>query len=213
MAVCYIVGAGDCPALPFSPQTDDLVIAADAGFVPLQQSGLRIDLTVGDFDSLGKVPSGTEIVQHPIRKDDTDMLLAAKLGLARGFRRFVLYGGLGGRRFDHTVANLQTLHYLHTHGAIGFLTAAGQAPVTVTVAGKGVYRFAPQAVGDFSVFAFGGNAVVSLRGLNYNAEQVTLSPDFPLGVSNAFTEQQAEVTVHSGAVLAVWYGAHEWLTE
>ena len=208
---CYIVGAGDCPALPIEPQADDLVIAADGGLTPLRQAHIRVDLTVGDFDSLPEVPCDTDVVRHPVRKDDTDMMLAVKIGLARGYQRFVLYGGLGGRRLDHSLANLQTLHYLQAHGAIGFLTVGGKEPVTVTAVGCGAYRFVPHASGDFSVFAIGGAAEVTLRGLNYTAESVTLSPDFPLGVSNAFVHDPAEVTVHRGTVLLVWYGSPDWL--
>ncbi len=34
---------------------------------------------------------------------------------------FHLYGGTGGRRLDHTLANLQTLLYLRRRGARGYL--------------------------------------------------------------------------------------------
>ena len=74
-----------------------LVIAADGGLRHLEAQGLTADLIVGDFDSLGRVPEGDNILRHPVEKDDTDMLLAVRTGLDRGYRIFVLYGGLGGR--------------------------------------------------------------------------------------------------------------------
>ena len=43
-------------------------------------------------------------------KDDSDMMLAVKEGIARGYEDFVLLGATGGR-FDHTLANLQTVAY------------------------------------------------------------------------------------------------------
>ena len=38
------------------------------------------------------------------------MMLAVKEGIARGYEDFVLLGATGGR-FDHTLANLQTVAY------------------------------------------------------------------------------------------------------
>ena len=116
--ICYIV----C-ALPqshaFVPNPGDLVIAADGGYAHLH--GIQADLVVGDFDSLGFIPAGESVVRHPAEKDDTDTMLAVKTGLERGETEFHIYGGMGGRRTDHTVANFQALLYLARRGARGWL--------------------------------------------------------------------------------------------
>ena len=44
------------------------------------------------------------------------MLLALKCGLERGFRDYLILGGLGGR-LDHTIANFTVLAYAIDHGA------------------------------------------------------------------------------------------------
>ena len=106
--ICYIVGACPPGALCLAPGRPSLVIAADQGLRHLEAAGIAPDLIVGDFDSLGTVPQGANVIRHPVEKDDTDMMLAVKTGLERGCRTFVLYGGLGGR-LDHTYANFQTL--------------------------------------------------------------------------------------------------------
>ncbi|MCR5262595.1 MAG: thiamine diphosphokinase, partial [Clostridiales bacterium] len=72
----------------------DLVIAADAGYLYFNGKDIAPDLIVGDFDSLGEAPSGDNVVRHPVIKDDTDMMLAVKIGLERGYRIFMLYGGI-----------------------------------------------------------------------------------------------------------------------
>ena len=59
------------------------------------------DLVVGDFDSLGRRPSHPNVIQLPSAKDDTDMVYALREGLDRGFRRFVLLGGVGGPAGAH----------------------------------------------------------------------------------------------------------------
>lgn len=107
MATCYIYGAMPCGSTE-KLEEGDLLIAADGGYAYLQ--GQKPDLVVGDFDSLGYVPEGEQIIRHPVQKDDTDMLLAVREGLKRGYRKFVLYGGIGGR-LDHTIANLQVLAF------------------------------------------------------------------------------------------------------
>ena len=109
---CCIFGAGDYGAMP-RPELDGrcFLIAADGGYGQLKQWGMSPHLAVGDFDSLGRVPEDVEVVRHPVRKDDTDMMLAVQEGLARGCGRFLIYGGLGGR-LDHTLANLHILAFL-----------------------------------------------------------------------------------------------------
>ena len=206
MRTCYIVGAGECPSLPFVPTDADLVIAADGGYDYLRRAGIRVDLALGDFDSLGQIPDTGETRVYPVRKDDTDMMLAVKTGLHRGYRRFELYGGMGGQ-LEHTLANVQTLQYLHDHGARGFLT---DGRVTLTVM-SGSGQFCAEAAGSLSVFALGGSAVVTLRHLLYETENTVFSPGFPLGVSNRFTGCAAEIAVSAGSVLLLWYGPPAWL--
>ena len=100
---CYIIGAGTITALPIP--NDAFVICADGGLAAAARFGVTPDLIVGDFDSLGLVPKGENVFVHPSEKDETDSFLALRLGLERGFRRFVFYGCLGGR-LDLTLANI-----------------------------------------------------------------------------------------------------------
>ncbi len=73
------------------------------------------------------------------------MLYALRLGLDKGYRTFHLYGGMGGR-FEHTLANLQSLSFLAEHGAVGFLF--GQTEVTAVI-GDGIAHFDENAKGYF----------------------------------------------------------------
>lgn len=199
--ICVILGAGPVSETPDIPK-DCFVIAADGGYSLLGGLGLEADLAVGDFDSLGYVPAAKEVVRHPVMKDDTDTMLAVREGLRRGFTEFLILGGLGGR-LDHTLANLQTLAFLAGRGCSGLLF--GDGGLCVTAFRDGVLRFPPAARGTISVFAYGGAASgVYLEGLKYPLTDATLTPDFPLGVSNEFTERPASVTVRSGMLLVLW---------
>ena len=202
MKTCYIFCALPVNSLPeIGP--DDLVIAADAGYKQL--GGIKPHLVVGDFDSLGYVPREESVVELPVRKDDTDALFAVKLGLSRGFRRFVLLGSVGGR-LDHTLANIQALAYLTTRGARGVLIGENEK---ITMLQNGSLNFFGTPEGIVSVFAYGGTATgVTEENLAYPLDCATVTTDFPIGVSNEFTNQPARITVEEGCLLIVWNGSY-----
>ena len=177
------------------------LIAADKGYEALEAYGVPPDLVVGDFDSLGRRPSHPNVIQLPSAKDDTDMVYALREGLSRGYRRFVLLGGVGGR-LEHTLANLQALSWLTTQGARGVLAGEG---TVATVLRNETMTFPAGLTGFWSAFCLTGKAEgVTLRNLKFELTDHTISADFPLGVSNEFQEQPAQVSVRSGALLAMW---------
>ena len=200
--VCYIVGAMPLePELTPRPRAGDLVIAADGGYASLRARGVAPDLVVGDFDSLGSVPDHPNTVRLPREKDDTDTCHAMNLALDRGYTRFLLLGGVGGR-LDHTVANLQLLAGLAARGARGILAGDGQA---ATVIANGSFDFPKSMSGYCSVFCQGAAASgVRLEGLKYPLEDAQLTASVPLGVSNEFLGVPARVSVREGALLLVW---------
>ena len=121
---CFIIGAGSFYGLPVPVRDTDTVIAADGGWRVCRELSLTPSLLVADFDSLDAVPEFGHILRLPVEKDDTDMIRAVKEGFARGETEFHLFGGMGGRRTDHTLANMQTLAYIARHGGRGFLQVA-----------------------------------------------------------------------------------------
>lgn len=200
MKRCVIFCAAGFDGLLLPLEPEDLVVAADGGLAHVQQLGLQPHVILGDFDSLGYVPQDSRV--YPVEKDDTDMMLAIRLGLSEECREFLLYGALDGPRLDHTVANFQALSYLTEHGAFGWLI--GKEHI-VTCVKNGSLRFSREAKGILSVFCQGSQARgVTIRGLHYPLEQGTLSPHFPLGVSNHFIGETAQVRVEDGTLLVIW---------
>ena len=196
---CWIFGGGEFdPACPHIPKTGDLVIAADSGLELASRLGLTPDLIVGDFDSLGRAPTGDNVVRLPVEKDVTDAAAAVGLGRERGYSRFAFVGCTGGRP-DHTFAAYQLLAALAGRGEVGLLFGDG---FTVTVIRDGALSFLALPCGTLSVFAVGGNASdVSIAGAFYPLSQATLTPTFPLGVSNSFVGKPVSVTVGRGSLL------------
>ena len=147
--VCYLFGAGEQSPCHIELGKDDLVIAVDGGFDYLEKIGLRADYVIGDFDSVSAsshLPS--DCIRHPKEKDDTDMMLAARLGLEKGYTNFEIYGGLGGR-LDHTLANIQTLTFLNRHNAVGTLIGDDYAlklSQTASLHSEKIYRKIPPEI-------------------------------------------------------------------
>ena len=201
--ICYIVGAMSLtPDLRPYPVQGDYVIAADRGFDSLVAYGVRPDLAVGDFDSLGHRPHHPNVIQLPAEKDDTDMVFALRKGLELGYRRFVLLGGVGGR-LEHTLGNLQLLDWLACQGGQGFL--AGEKTAATCIRDGMSVTFPPSMTGYLSVLCNSGRAEgVDLTGLKYPLNGYTLTGSFPLGVSNQFLGQEASVSVKQGSLLLIW---------
>ncbi|GHV07241.1 thiamine pyrophosphokinase [Clostridia bacterium] len=196
--VCHIFGGGDCNLTEFKSGDGDLTVAADGGLRHLARLGVTPDLLVGDFDSLDALPSGVETLRFPVEKDDTDMCLAAKEGLRRGYRVFKLYGGMGGERISHTLANIALLAWLCEQSAVGTLI---DADTEITAVRDG--EISLNGEGHVSIFAHGGNAQgVSVKGMKYNASGITLEPNVPLGVSNTL-RGNGLVSVERGTLIVV----------
>ena len=134
MSRCVILSACPVsPALAAALRPDDTIIACDAGYRNCEPLGCRPDIIVGDFDT-APCPAQEEddIVVLPHVKDDTDTEYAAKLASEKGFDEALLLGALGGRRLEHTLANLCTGLGLHRF-PFAFLTVARKEPMVATV--------------------------------------------------------------------------------
>jgi len=200
MKRCIIFCAADFDCLAAPIGENDWVIAADGGLRHTEKLNITPNIILGDFDSLGFTPEGANV--FPVEKDDTDAMLAVRRGLRLGFREFYLYGSLDGPRLDHTIANFQTLQFLADRGATGYLIGNDYM---VTVVKDGHLRFPAGCEGTISVFCMGADALgVTLKGLHYPLEDGTLTAGFPLGVSNHFTGQEAEISVDKGSLLVLW---------
>ena len=200
MGKCIVFCAADFDKLARPIEPEDYILAADGGLRHLEALSLKPHAILGDFDSLGYVPQGAEV--FPVEKDDTDAMLAVRHGLERGYREFLIYGGLDGQRLDHTVANYQTLQYLADHGAVGYLI--GKDYIVTVIKNESV-RFSASAEGILSLFCLGADASgVSLKGLQYPLENGMLRSGFPLGVSNHFVGENAEIRVKNGSLLVMW---------
>lgn len=199
----FIFSAGSFYGLRERPAPGDLVLAADAGYETCRRLGIVPDLLLGDFDSMEQPTDFSHVYRVPVEKDDTDTLLAVKTALENDCQEIFIYGGTGGKRLDHTLANLQTLLYLRRRGARGYLY---DDDFLWTVLENERFTFRREVEwGLCSVFCLGDRAEgITLTGLQYPLENGMLTMDFPLGVSNHVLEPEVTVSVRSGALAVGW---------
>ena len=188
---CIMMCAGNYHPMEIDVQPGDWVVAVDGGLQFLEKAGIEPDFLMGDFDSLEpmymetvekyRVMGADHFLQLPVVKDDTDTVMAARIGIERGFREFLIYGGLG-RRLDHTMANIQTLVWILRQGGQGWLL---DRETSVTVIGEGTFRIPQDFEGTVSLFALDRELRgVTIRGMKYDVQDAVITNDYPVGCSN-----------------------------
>jgi thiamine pyrophosphokinase len=186
----------------------DRLIAADGGLRHLRALGLAPHAVVGDLDSIepetaaSLASAGIRVVQHPARKDETDLELALRLARAEGAQDVLVFGALGGR-WDQTLANLLLLANPDFRNTRIRLVDGHQQ--LYLIQGQTVIEGEP---GDtVSLIALNGDAAgVTTTGLEYPLVQGTLPFGGTLGISNVLVGRQATVSVASGLVVCVVAG-------
>lgn len=200
--ICYIIGAGDITYPHITATSDDLIICADGGYKYKALLGRVCDMVVGDFDSFGSVPDTENKIVAPTEKDETDMMLAVDYGYEKGYRNFVLLGALGGERNDHSVANIQLLHYITRKGARGAIYHGNEV---FTAFSNGTLTLPAELKGYVSVFSLSSESRgVTIRNLKYTVDGASLYSYMPIGVSNEFIGKDARITVEKGSLLVVY---------
>ena len=200
MKSCYIVAAAELAPERLRPEPGDLLIAADAGLLHLERLGLAPDLALGDFDSLGYVPEAPQVEVCPVRKDDTDTMIAVRYAVDHGFKSVDLRCALGGR-LDHLLANLQSAVFAAEHGLEAEISDSRTFISTMT---PGVRRLPRKEGWSLSLFSITDHCVgLSIRGVKYPLDKALITNAFPIGVSNAWKDDEAEIEFEKGILFIV----------
>lgn len=209
---CIIVCAGEFVPVEIKRSREDLVIAADGGYENCRMVSLEPDLVIGDFDSVSESSrmeilrmqeeEPERVISYPSEKDDTDTMAAIRIGLERGCRKFYLYGAAGGR-MDHMMANIQCLIYLKNQQAKGYIMCHD---MMMTVIRDETITFHASMRGLLSLFSMGEKAEgITLENMKYPLNEATVTNDYPIGISNEFTEKAGSVCVRKGTLLVMVY--------
>lgn len=200
-SVCHIVAAANFDPKYFTPREGDFIIAADAGLFHLEKLNISPDLILGDFDSAGFVPTGDKVERIPVKKDFTDSHYALMRAKELGFSTVFLYGCTGGKRFDHSLANLETLLWAEENGLRAFMIGTGFCMSAIMGASL---SFSNKKIENLSLFPFCGTVEnISVKNCLYELEDATLSPTETLAVSNS-SEGGAVISSPAGPLLVYW---------
>ena len=181
------------------------VIAADGGADHALALDQRIDLAVGDFDSISAgglaelERRGVRVERHPVDKDATDLELALDAAAALRPRRIVVVGGAGGR-LDHLLGELSLLA-ADAYRDVEIDALLGRATMHVV---RRERVFAGRIGEVVSLLAMHGPADgVVTEGLVYPLHGETLPPGSTRGLSNVFAAPRANIALSGGVLLAV----------
>lgn len=186
---------------------DIYVVVADGGLKFLLKNGMLPDFFVGDLDSVELEGALKDILKDipkeivPVEKDDTDMALAVAKAYEKGYRNILLYGGCGGVRISHTLANIQMMSFYAKKGCSLQMLGDG---VRLEILHNASKTLSAAMKGSISVICLSDIAEgVTIQGLKYEYTGA-LTSDRTLGVSNSFVGKDAIVSVENGTLLLVY---------
>jgi thiamine pyrophosphokinase len=184
-----------------------LVIAADSGLHGAIDLGLRVNVVIGDMDSVDKAvlaaveANGTTITELPRDKDSSDAELALLKAVEMGAQKIVLITK-GGGRLDHELGVFAVLQNP------GLRNCAIQAmwdnsilhlihgPAAVTISGK--------LGSNVGLIAAGGSALgITTQGLKWALANETLTPHSSRGISNELIDETATISLQAGSLFVV----------
>ncbi len=202
-----IFANGDLPNLEKARsllRPDDFILCADGGTRHALALGLTPNIVIGDLDSVTfdlrpLTAKGTQIIQHPRDKNETDLELAIDHAVSLAPDQILILAALGGR-MDQTLANIALLSNLQlatcdiklTDGVEEIFFCRDQAKVE----GRS---------GDIvSLIPWQGEVTgVFTENLRWHLHHETLYPDKTRGISNEMTADLATVQIRSGLLLII----------
>ncbi len=206
MKTALIISGGEYSPSDISIEYD-YAIACDRGYLYARDMGIVPNVIIGDFDSAVVPETECEVVQFPVRKDDTDTMLAIKHALSKGYMHIVIICALGGR-LDHTLANIQSMHYVAHNGGVCEIISESEhlrtltGPGKVDILGSGSATRTDGYSQSLSLFSLTDVCDgLSITGTEYDVQGVTLTNAFPLGYGNKVCADKAVVELESGILL------------
>lgn len=182
------------------------VIAADGGARNAWFYARSVDTVIGDLDSLSPAyvqkleADGTQIIRHPMEKDETDLELSLIYAAELGATWIRVVGAIGGR-FDQMLANVYLLG-LPQLKEIDTAIVAGSQMIQLLRPDTHILH---GSKGDtISLIPISGDVTgISTSGLKYALNNETLVFGPARGISNVMASEQATMRFQSGLLLCI----------
>lgn len=195
-----IITGGDFAPIPPLPKTEH-VIACDKGYEYALRCGIEPELVVGDFDSCSVSPAlGVPVERFRAEKDDTDTMLAVRHALDSGAQSINLICALGGR-LDHLLGNLQSAVFAAKRGVPVSLRDDDTEIMVLPPCALSIERRSGFSLSLIS--AVDECTGVCISGVKYPLDNATVTNSFPIGVSNEWRADWAELSFKSGVLMVI----------
>jgi thiamine pyrophosphokinase len=193
--------------------SDDLLIAADGGGRHCLEAGCAPQVIIGDLDSIAQselqelVSLGTEVLTHPVRKNETDLELAIGYAMKKGVKEIIILSALGGR-WDHTLGNIMLLASTRFEPARIRIIDHNQEIDLIRAGDIHVITGNP---GDIVSLIPVHNTVVGVTtsGLEYKLNGNALVFGATLSLSNTLNSKQATVAIEEGLLICIVIRSNE----
>ena len=198
----------DGPALKerIEAWSPDQVIAANGGSRHASTLGLKIDLVVGDLDSIEPahretlLEQGTQFEHFKAEKDETDLELALVRAVEQGATEIAVVG-IVGDRLDMVMANIHLLTLDALSPICAELWLGRQTAWLIRPPGE---EFEGAQGDTLSLIPVKGDAMgITTMGLAYPLQGETLFFGRARGVSNMMEQEVCRVDLETGILLAV----------
>ena len=183
----------------------DFIIGVDGGAGTLLKYGIKIDIAIGDFDSLNSTlfkklkKENIIIKKFPREKDFSDTELAVRFACKKGFERFILTGMLG-KRTDHTLFNISVMLFLlNQRKYVSIKEEREELYIT-----RDSIEIQVSKENIISIYPVSIRAIIAkTRGLKYPLKNRTIRKDRALTLSNIAILSKISIKVKSGTVLII----------
>ncbi len=177
----------------------DCVVVCDGAYEKAEKELDKIDMVVGDFDSLGFVPTDVNTLVYPADKNLTDAELAINFLIEKGVDEVDIYWA-EGFRIDHFLGNITLLKKCLDNGIVGSIKTELEEIYLINdmvelenILGKTI-----------SLLPFSESVhILSTKGLKYDASGLVLTNDQARGLSNVAISDNVEVSVEIGEALLI----------
>ena len=194
---------GGAPELPDIEKIDksSVIICADKGYDHCVSLNLKPHLVVGDLDSVAnKIPSDIGLIVKD-EQENTDTYLAVHYAKTHGATKIDIFSCMGGR-FDHTMGNVSILLFCIRNNIKARLISKDNEAFIISNQEISLKNTGRKYFSLFPIFCDTASGV-SIKNAKYLLDNVVLSADHPIAVSNEFEENDAIISVKSGNLLIV----------
>lgn len=190
---CVVFGNGSFDGFgiveKFVDLNDAFIIGVDGGCNYLFENKIKIDLIIGDFDSL-KYKEAIYNNRHILKTnmDYNDLEIAMNYCIENGFEKIYLFG-FTGKRSDHFLFNLKVMQKFAERGLK--INMIDEFNVIDTFMGERIlekedYKF-------FSLVPIYDDTIICIEGSKYDVDNFHLKLGDTLTLSNEWQEEKVKI--------------------